>query len=51
MIKQITREYKSVSVNMAKYLAIVVRLQHEFDGAIIKHVLRLKSEKPMSWLK
>ena len=40
-----TREYKCVNTNMARYLAILAKLLYKFDDVTIKHVPRIKNEK------
>ena len=45
VIKQIIVEYRCINTNMAKYLAILARLLHEFDNCIVKHMPMIKNEK------
>ena len=40
MVKQVAREYRCISPNLIKYLAIVARLLYEFDKVIIRHMPR-----------
>ena len=45
MIKHVTKEYKYMNVDMAKYLIITIRLLSEFDHVIVQHIARIKNEK------
>ena len=45
VVKQVTREYRCISPNLIKYLAIVARLLYEFDK---KKWQENKIGKPMS---
>ena len=40
VVKEVAREYKCISPNLIKYLAIVARLLYEFDEVIIQHMPR-----------